>query len=394
MRYCLLAAAIALTAGHALAGTVARTQDIDSSIRPGDDFYRYANGSWLKTTALPDGLAAYGSSAMLVAQNNARVRALIAAAASAPRNDLERKIGDYYAGWMDTAGIEARGVTPLSGDLAAIAAIHDRVSLSAWLGANVRTDDGTNSATDGLFGIWIHQGFHDSDRYVPHMVQGGLGLGDRDAYLDLSADAQARRDTYRTHIAAVLTLAGLDDAEARAGRVLALEAAIAQTHATAEDIADVAKTDNAWRRDDFTTKAPGLDWDAYFGGGRPGPAGRLRRLATFGGDGDLGIDRQPAGRDVAGLSRLSPCRALCRRAAESLRRHAGRPRGAGDRCHQRSLGRGRRPALCGAVFSATGQGDGRSHGRQYPHRLCRAHCRGRLDVGGKRAPNPWTNWQR
>ncbi len=264
MRHCLLAAVIALTAGHALAGTVARTQDIDSSIRPGDDFYHYANGNWLKTTALPDGVSAYGSSAMLAAQDNARVSALIAAAASTPRNDLERKVGDYYASWMDTAGIEAKGLTPLSGDLAAIAAIHDRMSLSAWLGTNVRPDDGTNSATDGLLGVWVHQGFHDPERYVPHMVQGGLGLGDRDAYLDPSSDAQARREAYRAHITAVLALAGLGDAEARAGRVLALETAIAQTHATAEDTADVAKTDNAWRRGDFAAKAPGMDWDAYF----------------------------------------------------------------------------------------------------------------------------------
>ena len=251
------------SAGPAPAGQVARVQDIDSSVRPGDDFYRYANGKWLKATALPAGASSYGPSAMLAAQNGKRVRELIEAAATAPANDKARKIGDYYAAQMDVAGIEARGLTPLAGDFAAINAIHDRTSLSAWLGANVRVDDGTNSATDGLFGIWIHQGFHNPDHYVPHVVEGGLGLGDRDAYLDASSEASARRDTYRAHIAATLKLAGLSDAEARAGHVLDLEIEIARTHPSAADAADAIKTDNTWSRADFDAKAPGMDWAAY-----------------------------------------------------------------------------------------------------------------------------------
>ncbi len=250
-------------------------QDIDSSIRPGDDFYRYANGKWLKATALPSGASSYGPGAMLTAQNAQRVRELIQAAATTPVNDLTRKIGDYYAAQMDLAGIEASGLTPLAGDFAAIGAIHDRTTLSAWLGANVRIDDGTNSATDGLFGIWVHQGFHDPDHYVPHVVQGGLGLGEREVYLDASADASARRDSYRAHVAEALKLAGLNDAEARAGRILALETEIARAQATAADTADVFKTDNPWRRADFDTKAPGMDWAAYFA------AAGLGRQADF-----------------------------------------------------------------------------------------------------------------
>lgn len=97
---------------------------------------------------------------------------------------------------------------------------------------------------------------------MPHLVQGGLGLPDRDDYL---APAGAEhRAAYRAHIVAVLKLAGLAEPEARAERVLALETAIARTHLSADDIADVFKTDNPWRRADFDATAPGMVWSAYF----------------------------------------------------------------------------------------------------------------------------------
>lgn len=240
---------------------VALAQGIDASIRPGDDFYRYANGDWLKTTPLPEGRAAYDTNAMLRELAARRVRDLVENAAGAK---TASRVGDFYAGWMDTAGIEAKGMQPLAGELAAIAAIRNRRALSTYLGRTLRTDDGTNSQTDGLFGVWFHQGFHDPDHYAPHLVQGGLGLPDREDYLDSGAAKAAGRALYRTHIAAVLRLAGFDQADVRAGRILALESAIAQAHATADDTADVFKTDNTWSRADFAAKAPGLDWSAWF----------------------------------------------------------------------------------------------------------------------------------
>jgi putative endopeptidase len=256
------AAAIAFAAAPATA-PAAEPQAVDASVRPGDDFYRYANGPWLASTALAPGVSSYDTTAALRVENARRVRELIQDAAKAgPRPGLAQKVGDYYASRMDAAAIEARGLAPLTGDLAAIAAIADRKALSAWLGRTLYPDDGTNSATEGVFGVWIHQGFHDPNRYVPHLMQGGLGLRDRDDYL-APAGAE-RRALYQAHIAAMLQLAGLAQPQARAERVLALEVAIAGTHLSPDDIADVFKTDNPWRRSDFETKAPGIDWSAYF----------------------------------------------------------------------------------------------------------------------------------
>ncbi len=263
----LACAAAAILSSAALAGSAPRAADpakVDASVRPGDDFYRYANGDWLKNTPLPEGRASYDTTAMLRDETAAQVRDLVEAAARQPTSERERRVGDYYAAWLDTAGIEARGLKPLAGELAAIAALRDRRALSAWLGANLRLDDGTNTQTDGLLGVWIHQDFHDPDHYAPHLVQGGLGLADRDDYLDPAPEKAAARDLYRAHIATVLKLAGLDQPEVRAGRVLDLEIAIARTHASRADTDDVFKTDNAWRRADFAARAPGLDWTAWF----------------------------------------------------------------------------------------------------------------------------------
>ncbi len=244
-------------AGPADIGTL-----VDSAVRPGDDFYRYANAPWLQAVEVPPGQTSYGTSSLLVAQNARRVRALIEDAARSPTAGLPQKIGDYYASLRDTSTIDARGLTPLSADLDAIAAIGDRHALATWLGGHLTLDDGTDSHVDSLFGVWVHQGFHDPDHYVPHLVQGGLGLDDRDAYSDTSA--ASARDTYRAHVASVLKAAGFSDVEVRAARVLALESEIARTHASLADTNDVQKTDNIWTRSDFAQRAPGLDWPAFF----------------------------------------------------------------------------------------------------------------------------------
>lgn len=241
---------------------------VDASIRPPDDFYGYANSLWIKATPLPDGTPRLDTASLLRAENARRVQRLIEQAAEAtairghPVRPLIRKVADYYVSRLDTAAIDARGLAPLSGDLAAIAAIGDRKALAAWLGRTLSLDDGTNQQTESLWGVWVHQDFHDPNHYAAHIVQGGLGLADRDDYLD--PDRAARRALYRAHIAKVLEFAGFDQPDARAARVLALELAIAATHASRADTDDVYKTDNGWNRADFAAKAPGIDWPIYF----------------------------------------------------------------------------------------------------------------------------------
>ena len=250
---------------------------VDRSVRPGDDFYGFANGPWLAATPPPPGDTAYGTGAGLVATTRARVLALVQDAAAQPGGPgFRRQVGDTYAALMDEAGIEARGLAPLRTDLAAIAAIHDRASLSAHLGHSLRADiDGTTTRTEGLFGLWVWQGFNDADRYYPHLLQGGLGLADRDDYLNPAPAAAALRRRYQAHIAAVLALAGVAGAPTKAARIMALETRIAMAHASAADTADVAKTNNPWTRADFAARAPGMDWKAWF------QAAGLDRQAVF-----------------------------------------------------------------------------------------------------------------
>ena len=267
----LFACAIALIAASAGQNASAPddSQDMDRSINPGDDFYHYANGGWLKKAVIPAGQPKYDTSAMLVARTSQRVHDLIQQAAKAKSaiGSMRQKVGDYYAAFMDEGTIEARGMTPLAEDLSRISAIPDKASLSAYLGATLNTEvDGLTSNADHVFGVWVNQSFTESQHYVFHLLQGGLGMPDRDAYLDQSPKTVALRAQYQSHMAAMLKLAGIPDSEAKAAPVLALEIRIAQAHAPDSDASDVFKQNNPWKRADFAIKAPGMDWDAYFKG--------------------------------------------------------------------------------------------------------------------------------
>ena len=267
----LLACAVALSdfAADRKASTLDGNCEVDLSIKPGDDFYHYANGGWLKTATIPDGQSSFDTRAILVARTSQRVRDLVqqAAAAHSVKGSIPQKVGDYYASFMDESSIEAKGLTPLSDEMSMISAIKDKASLSAYLGATLNTEtDGLTGNADHIFGVWVNQSFTDSEHYVFHLLQGGLGMSDREAYLDPLSKAAALRAQYQAHIAAMLKLAGVSDSETKAARILALEIRIAQAHAPDSDAADVFKQNNPWKRADFAVKAPGMDWDAYFKG--------------------------------------------------------------------------------------------------------------------------------
>jgi len=239
---------------------------MDNSIKPGDDFYRYASGGWLKANTIPTGKASYDTRAILAEKTSQQVRELIqnTATAHATKGSVEQKVGDYYAGFLDQGGIEAKGLSPLADELGRMAAITDKTSLSAYLGTTMNSEvEGLTANADHIFGIWINQGFEDAEHNLPHIWQGGLGLPARDDYLDSSPKMAELRNQYQAHIKAVLTLAGDTNPESRAARILALEIRIAQAFAPDSDAADVFKQNNPWKRADFNTKAPGLDWDVY-----------------------------------------------------------------------------------------------------------------------------------
>lgn len=247
----------------AMPGTLAAAPDaVETAIRPGDDFYGYANARWLAEQArngLPDNA---GTTAVLIDRNKARVRQLIEGFSVRPATADERKAGVLHASLLDTARIERLGLAPLQRDLTAIAKIRDRQQLAAWLGGHLSLDDGSGQQVDMPLGIWVHQGFHDADHYAVHLIQGGLGLEQAD-YAGNDPAAVERRSAYAKRIAAVLQAAGRSDPAGRAQAVVTLEGRMAAIHASAADSADVHKTDNAWSRRDFAVRAAGMDWTAF-----------------------------------------------------------------------------------------------------------------------------------
>ena len=241
---------------------------MDRSVDPGDDFFGYANGTWFRTAEIPPDRGSLGIFQAIANEVNKRNAALITDAGKS--NTPEGKmVADFYAAFMDTEGIESRGLDPVKPDLAAIAALSNKAQLSKFLGTQLRADvdplNATNFYTDRLFGLWVSADFNNPKKNVPYLLQGGIGLPDRDYYLNTDDDSVALQGKYKTHIANVLNQAKIPDAEAKAARIYELEHKIAETHATREDSANVPKANNPWTMADFAKNAPGLDWKAYLG---------------------------------------------------------------------------------------------------------------------------------
>lgn len=255
------AAAPGASSGIDLAG-------MDPSVSPGNDFFAYANGGWLKTHDIPPDRAAYGTGAIVEELTAKRTAALIAqAAGDAPAGSDARKIGDYYASYLDEPAIAGRGTAPLAPALARIAAIADRRALAAVLGSTLRADvdvlNNTNLDTPNLFGLWVAQDLSDPSRYSAFLLQGGLGLPDRDYYLDASPRMAEIREKYQAHVAAMLGLAGISEGAARAARIVGLEHKLALAHVPRVETEDVQKGNNHWTRGELADRAPGLDWAAF-----------------------------------------------------------------------------------------------------------------------------------
>ena len=375
---------------------------MDPSVKPGDNFFDYANGTWLKQTEIPADRSTYGASAILIELTDRRVADLIqeTAKANAPAGSDLRKIGDYYASFMDTAAIDAAGLKPLQPTLDSIAAIRDRKDLARVLGSGLRADvdalNATNFYTENLLGLWVAQDLDDPTHYSPFLLQGGLGMPDRSYYVDSSASMAAIRAKYQEHIAAMLALANVPDADAKAAAIAQLETRMAAAHASREESGDVSKGNNHWTRADFGTKAPGLDWETYFA------AAGLAKPATF-------VVWQPGA--VTGLSalvasepldtwkdyltfhainsraavlpeRLRPAGLRVLRPGAERRPEAARPLEARRQRHQRRARLRGRQALHRALLPGRREGAGPGDGGQ-PHRRVReAHRPARLDGAG------------
>jgi predicted metalloendopeptidase len=252
---------------------------VDPSVKPGDDFFAYANGSWLQATEIPAGKDRWTARNEISELTRQQVLKLLDDAGAEPVGSAARKVADFRAAYLNLAAIEARGIAPLKPVLDSIDHVGDKAALTRFLGRGLRADvDPLNlgvyrSAT--LLGLSVEPGIHGEKTYVAFLLQGGLGLPDRESYVSTEPRRQALRTRYQEYISRLLALAGFDRAEQRAAAVTALETALARTQATGEASANDRNADNVWTRADFARQAPGMDWSAFFA------AAGLARQETF-----------------------------------------------------------------------------------------------------------------
>jgi putative endopeptidase len=237
--------------------------NIDTTCAACTDFYRFANGGWLKTNPIPAAYSQWGSFNELADANNEKLKLVLEDAAAhrttAPDPAI-RKVGSFYAACMDSAAIEKAGYTPIKGGLAEIAAINTPADVKKYLIARAA------AGRDILFGFGSAQDFKNSSQVIAGISQGGIGLPDRDYYFRTDAHTAAVRDAYVKHIANDLVLVGESPAKAQtdAQSILALETTIAASHLTAVQRRDPQLTYNRKTPAELQALTPGFDWKTYF----------------------------------------------------------------------------------------------------------------------------------
>jgi putative endopeptidase len=233
---------------------------MDKTANPGDSWYNYVNGTWDKNTVIPADKAAWGGFGVLAELSTTRTRTLIEeiAAKPAPKGSNEQKIGDLYRSYMDEAAIERAGIEPLKPYLARIDAIHSQTDLAAAFAEANRTGIG------GPIGIGTQQDLKNNSVYAAYVGQGGIGLPDRDYYLE--AKFEPIRAKYVEHLTNMFRLAGISEPEARAKRVFDLEKQLAETHWTRVQGRQTEKLYNPKSLPELAQMAPGFDWATYLKG--------------------------------------------------------------------------------------------------------------------------------
>jgi endothelin-converting enzyme/putative endopeptidase len=244
---------------------------MDRAVKPGDDFYAYANGAWMKSAVIPADRSNIGGFFIASEETDRQLGELMQgiAKSDAAADTDEGRIRDYYKAFLDTAGIENAGLRPVQADLARFAAITDKAGLSRVLGEQTRADvdplNSTNFFTENLFGVFVTQALAGGE-VMPYLLQGGLGLPEREYYLSADPKMAEIRTKYQAYIAQILGEAGVPDAAAKAKAIYELELEIARAHASREESESFQKSADEWTRAEFDTKAPGIDWGAFFAG--------------------------------------------------------------------------------------------------------------------------------
>ena len=242
---------------------------MDTTAKPGDDWYQYADGGWMKSTEIPADRAGVGAFWIASEKTDAQLGTLISdiLKSSPAAGSNEALVKDYYNAYLNTQAIDAAGMNPIQADLARLNAITDKKQLSSVLGSQMRADvdplNSTNFQTENLFGVFVTQALKGGE-VVPYLLQGGIGMPEREYYISADPKMAELRTAYRQYIEDLLTAAGVADAKTKAQRIYDLEVKIAKAHQSREDSENWAKASGLWSQADFASKAPGIDWPAFF----------------------------------------------------------------------------------------------------------------------------------
>jgi len=233
-------------------------KNMDTLVKPGDNFAMYVNGAWMKTAKIPADKSSYGAFDMLYDQSQKDVKAIIEEAAkgnNAEGTD-EQKIGDYYASFMDRKGRDAKGIAPIQPELKAIDAIASYDDLAAYFGK-------ANRAGVAIpFSVSVMSDFKDPTKHTLVTWQGGLGLPEREYYLSNDAKMTDIRQKYVAHIEKMFQLTNMPNAAESAAKIMALETALATQQMKKEDTRDIVKLYNVYAVKDLKTLMPDFNWTA------------------------------------------------------------------------------------------------------------------------------------
>jgi putative endopeptidase len=232
---------------------------MDRSVKPGDDFYRYVNGKWLDTFQMPPDRSGYGTGTMVFEKTEADLHAILdelAGSRPAP-GSVEQKVADLYAGWMDEAAIEARGLEPLQPFLAQIDAVKDKAGLMKLIGS---------IDFQAPFGVSINPDTADPNKYTVWVGQAGLGMPNRDYYLKKGEKFDAYRAAYAAYVTRVFELLGTKDAAGSAKRVIGIENKIAAVAWPPERQRKVAEVVNPMDLAGLRKLVPNVDWQVVLAG--------------------------------------------------------------------------------------------------------------------------------
>ena len=232
--------------------------NMNLSIKPGDNFYLYANGTWVKNTPIPGSKTRWGSFDALAEESSLALKGLLEEASRTPgNNSLMKRVGDYYASAMDSTTIEKEGYTPIKSYLNAILALSSKTEVLKYMNS-LRAQ----SISSPLYRIGVGQDAKDVTKYIISIGQGGTTLPDRDYYLKTDARSQKIRVDYTQYIVTLFTLCGETQIKAmtNAVTIMQLETSIAQAQMSRVEMRDPTKLYNKFSVDGLSAKTPNLNW--------------------------------------------------------------------------------------------------------------------------------------